>query len=228
VRIGILAVQGDVSAHAEQLRRLRVDTLEVRTPAQLKVCGGLILPGGESTTQLQFLEEEGLLQAIRTFATKGAAIFGTCAGAILLAKGVRNPVQASLGLLDVTIVRNAYGRQMSSEVSLGATTLKEGLTEMVFIRAPIIESVGTSVEVLASYDGNATLVQSRNILAATFHPELSDDATVHRHFLSMIARPVLERRGTRPLHPEASQDRARQTAVVDSKAYLNSYASRIS
>ena len=131
MRIGILAVQGDVSAHAEQLRRLRVDTLEVRTPAQLKVCGGLILPGGESTTQLQFLEEERLLQAIRTFATKGAAIFGTCAGAILLAKGVRNPVQASLGLLDVTIVRNAYGRQMSSEVSLGATSLKEGLTEMV-------------------------------------------------------------------------------------------------
>jgi pyridoxal 5'-phosphate synthase pdxT subunit len=210
VRIGILAVQGGVSAHAEQLRRLRVDTLEVRTPAQLKVCGGLILPGGESTTQLQFLEEEGLLQAIRTFATKGAAIFGTCAGAILLAKGVRNPVQASLGLLDVTIVRNAYGRQVSSEVSLGATSLKEGLTEMVFIRAPIIESVGPSVEVLASYDGNATLVQSRNILAATFHPELSDDATVHRHFLSMIARPVLERRGTRPLHPEASQDRVRQ------------------
>lgn len=190
MKIGILAVQGDVAAHAEQLRRLRVDTMEVRTAAQLKVCGGLILPGGESTTQLQFLEEEGLLEAIRAFASKGAAIFGTCAGAILLAEGVRNPVQASLGLLDVAIVRNAYGRQMSSEVSLGETTLKEGPMEMVFIRAPIIESVGPSVEVLATYEGKATLVQSRNILAATFHPELSDDATVHRHFLSMIARQV--------------------------------------
>jgi pyridoxal 5'-phosphate synthase pdxT subunit len=190
VRIGILAVQGDVAAHAEQLRRLRLDTLEVRTEAQLKMCDGLVLPGGESTTQLQFLQEEGLLQAIRAFASTGRAIFGTCAGAILLAKRVQNPVQDSLGLLDVTIVRNAYGRQMSSEVSLGATTLKEGLMEMVFIRAPIIESVGPSVEVLATYDGNATLVQSRNILAATFHPELTDDLTVHTQFLAMIARPV--------------------------------------
>jgi 5'-phosphate synthase pdxT subunit len=115
---------------------------------------------------------------------KGSAVFGTCAGAIALAKRVQNPVQASLGLLDVTIIRNGYGRQMSSDVSLGAALKGEPL-EMVFIRAPIIESVGPSVEVLASYDGNAT-----NILAATFHAELTDDPTVHGHFLSMIVGSV--------------------------------------
>ena len=190
MRIGILAVQGDVAAHEEQLRRLRVDTLEVRTDAQLKMCDGLILPGGESTTQLKFLQEEGLLQAIRAFASTGRAIFGTCAGAILLAKRVQNPVQVSLGLLDVTVVRNAYGRQMSSEVSLGTTTLKEQLMEMVFIRAPIIKSVGPLVQVLAHHDGKVALVQSGNILAASFHPELTDDLTVHRHFLSMISAPM--------------------------------------
>jgi pyridoxal 5'-phosphate synthase pdxT subunit len=190
VKIGILAVQGNAASHAEQLCRLSVETLEIRTAAQLDACDGLILPGGESTTQLQFLQEEGLLQAIRAFASNGAAIFGTCAGAILLAKRVQNPVQDSLGLLDVTIIRNGYGRQMSSDVSLGATTLKREPLEMVFIRAPIIESVGLSVEVLACSDGKASLVQSRNILAATFHPELTGDLTVHKHFLSMIVSSI--------------------------------------
>jgi 5'-phosphate synthase pdxT subunit len=140
-----------------------------------------------------FLREEGLSQAIRAFALKGSAVFGTCAGSIPLAKRVQNPVQASLGLLDVTIIRNGYGRQMSSDFSLGAALKGEPL-EMVFIRALIIESVGPSVEVLASYDGNATLVQSRNIIAATFHPELTDDPTVHGHFLSMIVGSVAHTR----------------------------------
>ena len=187
MKIGVLAVQGDAAAHAEQLRRLRVETMEVRTAAQLNVCDGLILPGGESTTQLQFLQEEGLLQAIRAFASTGRAIFGTCAGAILLAKRVQNPVQPSLGLLDVTIVRNGYGRQISSQVSFGWTAIKKEPLEMVFIRAPIIETVGPLVQVLAHHDGKVALVQSGNILAATFHPELTDDPTVHSHFLSMIA-----------------------------------------
>jgi 5'-phosphate synthase pdxT subunit len=190
VKIGILAVQGDAASHAKQLRRLSVETLEIRTAAQLDACDGLILPGGESTTQLQFLQEEGLLQAIRAFAATGRAIFGTCAGAILLAKRVQNPVQSSLGLLDVTVIRNAYGRQMSSQVSFGETALKKEPLEMVFVRAPVIESVGPLVQVLARHDGKATLVQSGNILAATFHPELAGDPTVHRHFLSMIAAPA--------------------------------------
>jgi pyridoxal 5'-phosphate synthase pdxT subunit len=181
VRIGILAIQGDVAAHAELMRRLDVETREVRTASQLKVCDGLILPGGESTTQLQFLQE-GLLPAMRAFASEGALIFGTCAGAILLAKEVLNPVQASLALLDVTIVRNAYGRHMASKVISGRTLLKRGPQEMVFIRAPIIQSVGPSVKVLASHEGNPTLVQSGNILASTFHPELTD-AGMHRRYI---------------------------------------------
>ena len=190
MKIGVLAVQGDAAAHAEQLRRLRVKTREVRTAAQLNECDAFILPGGESTTQLQFLQEEGLLQAVLAFASTGRAIFGTCSGAILLAKRVQNPVQPSLGLLDVTVVRNGYGRQMSSKVSFGETALKEEPLEMVFIRAPIIEAVGPRVQVLARHDGKVTLVQSGNILAANFHPELTDDPTVHRHFLSMISSPV--------------------------------------
>jgi 5'-phosphate synthase pdxT subunit len=190
MKIGILAVQGDFEAHAARLRELGADPVEVRTVAQLQQCSGLILPGGESTTQLQFLEEEGLQDAIQKFAANRNAIFGTCAGAILLAKHAKNPVQASLGLLDITVLRNAYGRQLASDVFFGSTTLKNEPLEMVFIRGPIIESFGPNVRVLATQDHHPTLVQSGNILAATFHPELTDDPTVHKHFLSMVAAPV--------------------------------------
>jgi pyridoxal 5'-phosphate synthase pdxT subunit len=190
MKIGILAVQGDFEAHAARLRELGADPVEVRTVAQLEECSGLILPGGESTTQLQFLEEEGLQDAIRKFAASGKAIFGTCAGAILLAKHVKNPEQASLGLLDITVLRNAYGRQLASDVFFGETKLKTEPLEMVFIRGPIIETVGPNVEVLATHDHHPTLVQNGNILAGTFHPELTDDPTVHKHFLSMAAATV--------------------------------------
>jgi 5'-phosphate synthase pdxT subunit len=191
MKIGILAVQGDFEAHAARLSELGAEPVEIRTVTQLQECSGLILPGGESTTQLQFLEEEGLLDTIRKFAANGGALFGTCAGAILLAKYVRNPEQKSLGLIDITVLRNGYGRQLASDVFLGSTTLKNDPLEMVFIRAPIIESVGPNVKVLASYDHHSTLVQSGNILAGTFHPELTDDSTVHKHFLSMAAAPVV-------------------------------------
>jgi len=191
VKIGILAVQGDFEAHAARLQELGAEPLEVRTVTQLQECVGLILPGGESTTQLQFLEEEGLLDAIRKFAENGGAIFGTCAGAILLAKHVKNPEQKSIGLIDITVLRNGYGRQLASDVFLGSTTLKNDSLEMVFIRAPIIESVDPGVDILATYDGHPTLVQSGNILAGTFHPELTDDPTVHKHFLSMATAPVV-------------------------------------
>ena len=142
VRIGILAVQGDFEAHAAMLARLGAETVEVRTPAQLQGCDGLILPGGESTTQLQFLQEEGLADAIGKFAKQGGAIFGTCAGAILLAAEVQNPRQDSLRLLDMTVLRNAYGRQIASDVVNGPTKLKKQPLEMVFIRGPIIERAG--------------------------------------------------------------------------------------
>jgi 5'-phosphate synthase pdxT subunit len=180
-------VQGDFEAHAGILRALGVETAEVRRVADLDSCDGLILPGGESTTQLQFLKEEGLYESIRRFAADGYAIFGTCAGAILLATEVKNPAQASLGLMDMTVLRNAYGRQLASDVFFGPTKLKTEPLEMVFIRGPIIERAGSGLEVLAEYAGKAVLVQKNNLLAATFHPELTEDLTVHKHFLQLAA-----------------------------------------
>jgi pyridoxal 5'-phosphate synthase pdxT subunit len=187
VKIGILAVQGDFEAHAAMLAGLGVETEEVRTTADLEACDGLILPGGESTTQLQFLQEEGLFGAIREFAADGGAIFGTCAGAILVATEVKNPSQESLGLLDMTVLRNAYGRQIASDVVRGPSTLKKEPLEMVFIRGPIIERVGPGVEVLATYAGKPALVRKVHIMAATFHPELTEDSSVHERFIKLAS-----------------------------------------
>lgn len=186
MKIGILAVQGDFEAHAAMLASLGVETVEVRTPSDLEDCDGLILPGGESTTQLQFLREEGLDAAIRKFAANGKAIFGTCAGAILLASEVKNPHQDSLALLDMTVLRNGYGRQVHSDVVSGPSTLRKEPLEMVFIRGPVIERVALNVEVLAEYAGKPTLVQKGRVMASAFHPELTSDTTVHRHFLELV------------------------------------------
>jgi pyridoxal 5'-phosphate synthase pdxT subunit len=185
VKIGILAVQGDFAAHAAMLAGMGIETVEVRTPEDLAGCDGLILPGGESTTQLQFLQEEGLYEAIRQFAAEDKAIFGTCAGAILLATEVKNPQQKSLGLLDMTVLRNGYGRQVHSDVVSGPSALKPEPMEMVFIRGPIFERVGPGIEVLAEYAGRPALVQKDRILAAAFHPELTSDTTVHQRFLEL-------------------------------------------
>ena len=186
MKIGILAVQGDFAAHATMLAGLGVESVEVRTPGDLADCDGLILPGGESTTQLQFLREEGLDSAIRKFAADGKAIFGTCAGAILLATEVKNPHQNSLGLLDMTVLRNGYGRQVHSDVVSGPSTLRKEPLEMVFIRGPVIERVGSNVKVLAEYAGKPALVQKGQVMASAFHPELTSDTTVHRHFLDLV------------------------------------------
>lgn len=185
MKIGILAVQGDFEAHAAMLEQLGANTAEVRTPADLEGCDGLVLPGGESTTQLKLLQAEGLADKIVEFAGHGGAIFGTCAGAILLANDVKHPQQDSLNLMDMTVVRNAYGRQIASDVVSGPTTLKKEPLEMVFIRGPVIERAGPGVKVLAEYAGKPALVQRKNILAATFHPELTDDTTVHQYFLRL-------------------------------------------
>lgn len=187
MKIGILAVQGDFEAHAEMLKQLGAETVEVRTPADLEDCDGLVLPGGESTTQLKFLREEGLSGKIQEFAEHGGAIFGTCAGAILLATDVQHPKQDSLSLLDMTVVRNAYGRQIASDVVCGPTSLRKEPLEMVFIRGPVIERAGPGVKILAEYAGKPALVQRDHIMAATFHPELTDDTTVHEHFLRLAA-----------------------------------------
>ena len=187
VKIGILAVQGDFDAHGAMLASMGVPSIEVRTPEDLRDCHGLILPGGESTTQLQFLREEGLYEAIRKFAEADKPIFGTCAGAILLAREVKNPKQESLGLLDMTVLRNAYGRQIASDVVSGPCTFKAEPLEMVFIRGPVIERVGPNVEVLAEYSGKPALVQQGRIMAAAFHPELTLDTAVHERFVKLAA-----------------------------------------
>ena len=192
VKIGIVAIQGDFAAHAAMLQELGAETVEVRTVQDLEGCDGIVLPGGESTTQLQFLKEEGLFDAIRKFSKQGGAIFGTCAGAILLATKVNNPPQESLGLLDMTVLRNGYGRQLASDVFFGPSTLRQEPLEMVFIRGPIIEEVGKDITVLARREGKAALVEKGNVLAATFHPELTDDTTVHEHFLEMASAHAAE------------------------------------
>lgn len=186
MKIGVLAVQGDFEAHGKMLSRLGVEHALVKLPADLAGLDGVILPGGESTTHFKVLSEEGLLDALRGFAANGGAFFGTCAGAILLAREVKNPPQASLGLLDMVVLRNGYGRQLASEVRAGSSKLKSEPLEMVFIRAPVIERVGAGVEVLAECEGKPVMVQQGRILAATFHPELTQDTTVHAHFLKLI------------------------------------------
>lgn len=185
VKIGILAVQGDFEAHAKMLERLGVEHVFVRRPEDLGGVTGMILPGGESTTHLKVMTEDGLFDALKRFAANGGAFFGTCAGAILLAREVHGPAQESLGLLDMSVLRNGYGRQLASHVQSGGTRLRREPVEMVFIRAPIIESVGAGVEVLAEDGGHPVLVQQGRLLAATFHPELTDDTAVHEHFLKM-------------------------------------------
>ena len=185
--IGILALQGDYDAHRQTLNRLGVRTVLVRKPGELDEVDGLIIPGGESSTFLKFLEREGFLQKLRDFvATKPA--FGTCAGAILLAKEVVNPAQESLGALDIAIERNAYGRQIDSSIMTAPTKIPGPPLEMVFIRAPRIERVGRAVQVLAERESHPVLVRQGQILAATFHPELSEDLRVHELFLDMVRK----------------------------------------
>jgi 5'-phosphate synthase pdxT subunit len=182
MKIGILAIQGDYEAHAKMLQRIGVDDAFVRTPQDLQGLDGIILPGGESTTHLKVMTEEGLFDALKQFAANDGAFFGTCAGTILLAKEVHGPAQASLALLDASVLRNGYGRQLASDVHMGKTKLHPEPLEMVFIRAPIIEKIGAGVEVLAEDAEHPVLVREGRILASTFHPELTDDTTVHEYF----------------------------------------------
>ena len=183
-RVGILAVQGDFALHAKMLDRIGAPWRLVKHPSNLDEVGALILPGGESTTMLKFFAGEGLAAPIKEFAKAGKPIFGTCAGAILLAKDVLNPPQERLGLIDIAVERNGYGRQIDSAVREGdCPILAEHPIEMVFIRAPIIRRVGDGVRVLGRAEGLAVLVEQGNILAATFHPELTDDETIHRYFV---------------------------------------------
>lgn len=183
--IGVLALQGAFEAHAKALGALGVTAKLVRTPAGLKGLDGLIIPGGESTTFLKFLERDGFLTALESV-VQTTPTFGTCAGAILLAKEVRNPAQTSLAVLDITVERNAYGRQIDSAIITEQTQLPGGPLEMVFIRAPRITRTGPTVETLATRDNSPVLVRQGDLLAATFHPELSHDLRVHQLFLDIV------------------------------------------
>lgn len=183
--IGILAIQGDFAAHAAALREAGAEPVLVRKAEQLAEVNGLVIPGGESTTFLKFLERDGFLGVLQEF-VQSEPTFGTCAGCILLAKEVRNPAQSSLGVLDVTVERNAYGRQIDSVIETAETKLEGGPLEMVYIRAPRVVRTGPGVKILAERDGFPVLIEQDNILAATFHPELSADRRVHARFLAMV------------------------------------------
>ncbi|HTW47165.1 MAG TPA: pyridoxal 5'-phosphate synthase glutaminase subunit PdxT [Acidobacteriaceae bacterium] len=184
-KIGVLAIQGDYDAHAQALREAGAEPVLVRKPAELAAIDGLIIPGGESTTFLKFLERGGFLAALREF-VEIKPTFGTCAGCILLATEVTHPAQASLGVLDATVERNAYGRQIDSSIQTADTGLPGGPLEMVYIRAPRIVKTGDGVTVLAKRDGFPVLVQQGHIMAATFHPELSADRRVHQRFVDLV------------------------------------------
>jgi len=182
-KIGVLALQGDFDAHRQALQRAGADAVEVRTSAGLKTVDGLVIPGGESTSMLKLLAMESLFDDLAAFG-KNKPVFGTCAGAILLAEKVENPSQASLGLMDLTVQRNGYGRQIDSriaEIELGGRKI-----EAVFIRAPIIVRVGPKARVLASYGDTAVLVEQGPHMVATFHPELTDESIVHRRFVEKV------------------------------------------
>jgi pyridoxal 5'-phosphate synthase pdxT subunit len=184
-RIGVLAIQGDYAAHAEALTECGATPAEVRKPDELATLDGLILPGGESTTILKFLERHRFFEVLKEFC-EDRPVFGTCAGAILLAREVRNPDQRSLGVLDAVVERNAYGRQIDSTILTSEISLPGGPLEMVFIRAPRIVATGPEVEVLARRDGLATLVRQGTLMAATFHPELTTDRRVHQAFVDLV------------------------------------------
>lgn len=190
MKIGVLALQGDFDAHRRRLEELGAEVVLVKKPEQLDEIGGLVIPGGESGTFLKLLGNAGfekLKQFVRLKPT-----FGTCAGAILLAREVENPAQAGLGALDIRIRRNAYGRQIDSSIRTGKFLrdlqgqVAESPLEMVFIRAPKISHVGEGVEVLATEGTDPVVVRQGRAMAATFHPELSDDTRVHQAFLQLV------------------------------------------
>lgn len=190
--LGVLAIQGDFEAHANALHEVGAEVVLVRRPEQLADVDGLVIPGGESTTFLKFLERDGFLGALQEF-VRNKPSFGTCAGCILLAKEVLHPSQPSLGVLDASVERNAYGRQIDSVIESADTKLDGGPLEMVYIRAPRIVKTGPEVKVLAERDGFPVLVEQGKVLAATFHPELSADRRVHARFVELVRRHAAER-----------------------------------
>jgi 5'-phosphate synthase pdxT subunit len=188
--IGVLALQGDFAMHEAALARVPgVTTRQVRKPEDLEGLDGLVVPGGESTTLLKLIDAWGFVPALEKFHAAGRPIFGTCAGLILLARDVDRPKQFSLGLIDVGVERNAYGRQRESFVAQGAAHLEDRTRplEMVFIRAPRITRLGSDVQPLATHADDTVMARQGTVLVATFHPELTTDPAVHEYFCRMVA-----------------------------------------
>jgi 5'-phosphate synthase pdxT subunit len=188
MKIGVLALQGDFALHRKTLDRIGVASVEVRMPGQLDEVAGLIMPGGESTTLLKLLDAWQFVPALEKFHGAGKPIFGTCAGLILLAREVENPAQYSLGFIDVTAERNGYGRQKESFETVGTGDLGEGAAplKMVFIRAPRIRRLGAGVAPLAHHQDECVMARQGSVLVAAFHPELTDESTVHGYFAGMV------------------------------------------
>lgn len=186
--IGVLALQGDFALHAAALERIGVPAVEVRKPGELEEVSGLIMPGGESTTLLKLMDAWDFFPALEKFHAGGSPIFGTCAGLILLAKDVEGPRQRSLGLIDITAERNAYGRQKESFETEITADLGEGPRPLkaVLIRAPRIRRMGPGVTPLAEHRGETLMARQGSVLVASFHPELTDDPAVHHYFLGMV------------------------------------------
>lgn len=185
MKIGVLSLQGDFREHLEILKKCNVDSVSVKLPEDLEVVNGLIIPGGESTTIGNLMQRYGINKEIIKKHKEGMAIYGTCAGAILLAKDIAGSEQPRLNLLDISIKRNNYGRQIDSfETELSIENI--GKFNGIFIRAPVIDKVDNAVKILSNFNGNPVLIQKDNILAGTFHPELTGDKRVHEYFVGMI------------------------------------------
>jgi 5'-phosphate synthase pdxT subunit len=188
MRVGVLALQGDFGLHAKALEKCGVEAVEVRKPTELDAVDGLVIPGGESTTLLKLIDTWDFVPAIEKFHHAGKPLFGTCAGLIILAREVESPRQFSLGLIDVAVERNAYGRQRESFEASGVARLDgvDTRIEMFFIRAPRIRRVGPDVQVLAEHGAEPVMARHGSVLVATFHPELTDSTAIHRYFCGMV------------------------------------------
>lgn len=191
LKVGVLSVQGASREHLEALRRLGAEAMGVRTPEEVAAADALIIPGGESTTIGKLMARYGLLEAVKEHANSGKPLLGTCAGMILMAKTIETAGkdQPRLAVMDITVERNAFGRQVDSfEADVDFAGVNSGPVRAVFIRAPVIRSVGDGVGVLAVHDGRIVAARQGNLLALAFHPELTDDLRIHRYFLAMVSK----------------------------------------
>lgn len=197
LKIGVLALQGDFIEHIHMFRKLGIEAVEVRKPSQLAELDGLVIPGGESTTIRKLIDLFDFTPELRAMADRGAALWGTCAGMIVIARELTDPYPEPLGLMDIRVSRNWFGRQVDSfEDEFEFNGIEGGPFLAVFIRAPVVESVGEGVEVIAKLkEGNPIAVRSENMLATSFHPELTDDSRVHEYFVEM-ARVASGKRNT--------------------------------